>query len=175
MNLKIEENVKKIIIPSLAEDGFELEYIEYVKEGNNYILRIVIDKKDGIVNIDDCEFISRKIEDEVDKAMKGEYVLEVSSPGVERQLKNIDLYKKYCGLDIYLKLFKKAEFGKEIEANLKDVNIENEEITIVYQDKEYVLKIADIASAHTVYDFKDTLKGNKDVNMNKLNKFNKKG
>ena len=68
----------------------------------------------------------------------------------------------------------------KVTKNLRDKNIsfyivENEEITIVYQDKEYVLKIADIASAHTVYDFKDTLKGNKDVNMNKLNKFNKKG
>ena len=48
------DNIEKIVEDKIKKDGFELEYIEFVKEGNNNILRVVVDKKDSAVSVDDC-------------------------------------------------------------------------------------------------------------------------
>lgn len=174
MGLKIESVVEEKITSTISKLGFEIEHVEYVKEANNYILRIVLDKPSGTVDVDECEKVSRAVEDIIDTIIKNEYVLEVSSPGIERQLRNIRLYKKYVGKEIYVKLFKKIEYGKELIGILKDVNEENNSITLKNNEFEVVINLDEITSAHTVYDFSNDLKGSKPVNLNKLNKFNKK-
>lgn len=174
MGVKVESLVEEKISSTINELGFEIEYVEYVKEANNYILRIVLDKPNGTVDVDECEKVSRAVENIVDTIIKNEYVLEVSSPGIERQLRNIRLYKKYVGSEIYIKLFKKTEYGKELVGILKDVDEENNNITLKTCDFEVVINLDEITSAHTVYDFSNDLKGSKPVNLNKLNKFNKK-
>ena len=174
MKNKVTESIEEKISLKVKELGFDIEYIEFVKEGDNNILRIVLDKPNSTVSIDDCELVSRSVEDDVDKLIKTEYVLEVSSPGLERQLKNMKLYKKYIGERIYIKLFKKNEMGKEFECILKDVNEENESINVKVEDKILEIKLSEISSSHTVFDFQDTLKEKNPVNLNKLNKFNKK-
>ena len=175
MSGKIEENVRKCMGEKVKENGFEIEYVEFVKEGENNILRIVLDKPNEIVDVDDCEKISRLVEDDVDKYISKEYILEVSSPGVERQLKNIDLYQKYIGSEIFVKLYKKIEQGKEITGILESVNLEDNTINLKLNTKNIItIELDRISSAHTVYDFENTLKEKKPVNLNKLNKFNKK-
>lgn len=163
------DNIEKIIIPKIEEEGFEIEYVEFVKEGDNNILRVVIDNPNGNVAIDDCEKISRKIEDDIDKNIDKEYVLEVSSAGLERQLKNIKLFEKYIGSEVYVKLYKKLDDKKEITGILKSVNDNN--IVIESLEKEYILNIKDIAVAHTIYDFDNAFKNKDNVNINKLKKF----
>jgi ribosome maturation factor RimP len=163
------DNIEKIIIPKIEEEGFEIEYVEFVKEGNNNIFRVVIDNPNGKVAIDDCEKISRKIEDDIDKNIDKEYVLEVSSAGLERQLKNIKLFEKYIGNDVYVKLYKKLDDKKEITGILKSVNDNN--IVIESLEKEYIFNIKDIAVAHTIYDFDNAFKNKDNVNINKLKKF----
>lgn len=175
MKSKIEDKIENEISVRINELGFEIEYIEYVKEGDRNILRIVLDKKDGIVTIDDCELVSRDVEDRVDNLVSGEYVLEVSSPGVERQIKNLRLYNKYVNNEIYVKLFKKDEDGKEFTGILNQVNDEEKYIVLKLDNKDKKISLKDIATAHTVYDFDAVLKQNSDnINLNKLNKFNKK-
>ncbi len=163
------DNIEKIIIPKIEEEGFEIEYVEFVKEGDNNILRVVIDNPNGNVAIDDCEKISRKIEDDIDKNIDKEYVLEVSSAGLERQLKNIKLFEKYIGSEVYVKLYKKLDDKKEITGILKSVNDNN--IVIESLEKEYILNIKDVAVAHTIYDFDNAFKNKDNVNINKLKKF----
>ena len=163
------DNIEKIIIPKIEEEGFEIEYVEFVKEGDNNILRVVIDNPNGNVAIDDCEKISRKIEDDIDKNIDKEYVLEVSSAGLERQLKNIKLFEKYIGSEVYVKLYKKLDDKKEITGILKSVNDNN--IVIESLEKEYIFNIKDIAVAHTIYDFDNAFKNKNNVNINKLKKF----
>lgn len=165
------DNIEKIVEDKIKKDGFELEYIEFVKEGNNNILRVVVDKKNSAVSIDDCEKISREIEDEIDKNIKSEYILEVSSAGLERQLKNIKLYQKYIGNNIYIKLYKKQNDKKEIIGILKDVDNVNNNIIVNEDDEDVLLNIKDIAVAHTVYDFDNIFKNKDNVNINKLKKF----
>lgn len=175
MKIKIEDKIENEISVRINELGFEIEYVEYVKEGDRNILRIVLDKKDGIVTIDDCELVSRDVEDRVDKLISGEYVLEVSSPGVERQIKNLRLYNKYLNNEIYVKLFKKDEDGKEFTGILNEVSDEEKYIVLKLDNKDKKIFLKDIATAHTVYDFDAVLKQNSDnINLNKLNKFNKK-
>lgn len=163
------DNIEKIIIPKIEGEGFEIEYVEFVKEGDNNILRVVIDNPNGNVAIDDCEKISRKIEDDIDKSIDKEYVLEVSSAGLERQLKNIKLFEKYIGSEVYVKLYKKLDDKKEITGILKSVNDNN--IVIESLEKEYIFNIKDIAVAHTIYDFDNAFKNKDNVNINKLKKF----
>ena len=163
------DNIEKIIIPKIEEEGFEIEYVEFVQEGDNNILRVVIDNPNGNVAIDDCEKISRKIEDDIDKNIDKEYVLEVSSAGLERQLKNIKLFEKYIGSEVYVKLYKKLDDKKEITGILKSVNDNN--IVIESLEKEYIFNIKDIAVAHTIYDFDNAFKNKDNVNINKLKKF----
>ncbi len=163
------DDIEKIIIPKIEEEGFEIEYVEFVKEGDNNILRVVIDNPNGNVAIDDCEKISRKIEDDIDKNIDKEYVLEVSSTGLERQLKNIKLFEKYIGSEVYVKLYKKLDDKKEITGILKSVNDNN--IVIESLEKEYIFNIKDIAVAHTIYDFDNAFKNKDNVNINKLKKF----
>lgn len=171
MGLKIEEKVEEAINDQVISLGFEIEYVEFVKEADQHILRVVIDKQNEVVSIDDCEKISRAIEEIIDNIVTNEYILEVSSPGVERQLKNIKLYTKYIGKEIYVKLYKKIDDIKELTSVLFEVDNKNESITLKSNEHNINIMIKDISSAHTVYDFSAVLKGNKNVNMNKLNKF----
>ena len=90
--MKVETKVENAIDSIVKEQGFEIEYVEFVKEGSNNVLRVVIDKPGEKMWVEDCEKVSRAIEDTVDKNIEQEYVLEVSSPGLERQLKNLKLY-----------------------------------------------------------------------------------
>ena len=165
------DKIETLIDKKIQQEGFDLEYIEFVKEGDNNFLRVVIDKKEDNVSIDDCEKISRLIEDDVDKNINKEYVLEVSSAGLERQLKNIKLYKKYIGNEIYVKLYKKQEYGKEIIGILEEVDEKNNNISLAINEIVIFIDINDIATAHTIYDFDSAFKNKDTVNINELKKF----
>lgn len=170
---KFVNEIEKAIEIDVNSLGFVVEYVEYVNELGNNILRVVVDKNEGKVDIDDCENISRKVEDKIDKLMKEnkEYILEVSSAGMERQLKNLRLYKKYTGQDISVKLYKKTDIMKDVklkefEAKLVSVNEEENKITVKKNisniDVTFNLDIKDIASAHTVFDYDKMFKESKE-------------
>ena len=98
---KHDEYVKKtekLIEPILAENNFDLYDVEYVKEGSNWYLRAYIDKEGGI-NVNDCELVSRQLSDLLDKEdfIPEPYILEVSSPGLGRQLKKDKHFEKVYG------------------------------------------------------------------------------
>ena len=173
--MKVENKVEEAIETIISNLGYETEYVEFVKEGSGNVLRVIIDKEGEGLWVEDCETVSRAIEDTVDKLVDVEYTLEVSSPGLERQLKTMKLYKKYTGREIHVKLFKKMDDLKEFEGILESVNEEENKITVNVDGKNVEINIKDIATAYTTYDFDAILNGNTDnVNLNKLNKFNKK-
>jgi ribosome maturation factor RimP len=163
LSVKLEEKVKNSIIDVIHELGFDIEYVEYVKEGSDNILRVVIDKEGSDISIDDCELVSRQIDEKVEQSMGTvSYVLEVSSPGVERELKNEYLYKKYKGSNIHIKLFEKIDLGKEFDAKLVDYINDTKDVVIALENEtERKINIKNIASAHTVYDFDKYFKENK--------------
>lgn len=86
--------VEELTSPILEGMNLELIDVEYLKEGNNWFLRVYIDKEGGI-DIDDCGVVSEKLSKRLDELdpIKEAYFLEVSSPGIERSLKKEkDLY-----------------------------------------------------------------------------------
>lgn len=124
-----EKKVEAILMPIIEEKNFELVDVEFVKEGPNWYLRIYIDKEGGIT-IDDCEAVSRALEVELDKndPIEQAYILEVSSPGIDRPLKKESDFVKYAGEIVDIKLYKAFEGSKEYQGALK--GLENNIVTI---------------------------------------------
>lgn len=149
----LTDNVEKIVIPKAAVLGLELEYVELAKEGGDNILRIVVTKGEGLMDVEDCANLSRDIEEEIDNIVKidEEYVLEVSSAGIERQLKNTKLYNKYIGEKILVKLFNKLNDTKE---HIGILNYADDLKIMLEIDNETIeIDRKNIAAANTVYDF----------------------
>ena len=102
----IADTVWDLILPAVSEQGCSLWDVEYVKEGARQILRVTIDRAEG-VDIDHCEAVHRAIDPILDMAdpIAEAYVLEVSSPGIERELKN-DFHLSACeGWNVEVKLY----------------------------------------------------------------------
>ncbi len=135
-----------MIEPYLAEHGFELVDVEYVKEGGSYFLRIYVDKEGGI-DIDDCglisEYMSQKLDenDPIDEA----YFLEVSSPGAERPLKKADDVRKAVGKDVFVTTYEPIGGSKEFEGKL--LSFDNDELVIVFGKKQATVPYDKVASA----------------------------
>ena len=112
--------VTKIVGPIAEQLGLILWDVRFVKEGASWYLRIFIDKPGG-VTLDDCEAMSRAISDPLDEAdpISQAYFLEVSSPGIERELTRPEHFEAMKGRDVSVTLFRPTENGeKEIIAEL---------------------------------------------------------
>lgn len=103
---KIADVVFDLVSPVADEQELVIWDVEYVREGGRYVLRITIDREDG-VDIDHCERFHRAIDPVLDAAdpISDAYVLEVSSPGIERELKN-DFHLSACeGWNVEVRLY----------------------------------------------------------------------
>lgn len=120
-------NLVSNIAENIAEDlNYDLVDIEYVKEFGDYFLRVYIDKLGG-VTIDDCQKMSEALGESLDKddPIKEAYYLEVSSPGLDRPLKNDKDLKRNIGKDIEIRLYKNFNGKKIYEGILKDFTEDN--------------------------------------------------
>lgn len=137
-NNALIEKIETLVKPIADELNYEVYHIEFVKENNEFYLRIYIDKEEGIT-ITDCEALSRRVsdvldvEDPIDKA----YYLEVSSPGLNRRLFTDEHFKKFVGREVLVKLNGNIEGKKNIKGLLKEVNEEN----IIVEDDEKTITI----------------------------------
>ena len=136
--------VEELVMPIIEEGNFELVDVEYVKEGANWYLRVYADKEGGI-NIDDCVTISRALEAKLDEkdVIEDAYILEVSSPGLGRQLKKDRDYKRSLGEEIEFKLYKARNKQKEFEGILK--HFDENTFTITLDDEDVVFDRKDVA------------------------------
>jgi ribosome maturation factor RimP len=128
-----EQQTEELLLPIVEQHGFELVDVEYVKEGGNWYLRAYIDKPGGIT-VDDCEVVSRRLSDLLDQKdfIPDAYILEVSSPGLGRQLKKDKHFERSIGEEVEIKLFKAVEKQKEFSGFLERYNDE----TIVISDDD---------------------------------------
>ena len=112
--------VHTIAEPIAKELGLDIWDVRFLKEGANWYLRIFIDKEDG-VNIEDCEKFSRAIDPILDEKdfIEQSYCLEVSSPGLERELTKDEHFDRFIGSDILVKLIRPIEgVGRELDGTL---------------------------------------------------------
>lgn len=115
-----EERAEAMLEPVMEENGFWLVDVEYVKEGGNWYLRAYVDKEGGIT-LNDCEKVNRIWSDLMDEEdfIPDAYILEVSSPGLGRQLKKEKDFMRSVGKDVDIKFYASKKFpvgknGKEI-------------------------------------------------------------
>ena len=118
----------------VAEQGFELVDVEYVKEAGNWYLRAYIDKPGGIT-VDDCEVVSRRFSDILDEKdyIEDSYIFEVSSPGLGRPLKKEkDFYQKRWDRKVEIRTYRAINRQKEFVGILKE--FDQNTVTISYED-----------------------------------------
>ena len=147
--------VTKIAEPLAEELGYFLWDVEYVKEGSEMYLRITIDSEEGI-NIEDCEKMHRAIDPLLDEAdpIDEAYHLEISSPGIERELKN-DMHVEACeGWQVEVRLFAPVDGAKSHVGILAPMDEEGNIVILCPPDGEKkVFARASVAAIKTRYDF----------------------
>ena len=117
------QNLLDLFEPEITAMGFELLGIELIKNGHISLLRVYIDKFEG-VNIDDCVLVSQQLTGllDVKDPIKGQYNLEVSSPGIDRPLFTDEQLKKHIGHVVMIKLREKYRGKRKITGVLEAVN-----------------------------------------------------
>lgn len=145
--------VREIIAPVAEEMGVFVWDVEFVKEGADRHLRITLDSEDGI-DINACEKFHRAIDPLLDEAdpISESYVLEVSSPGIERELKYPEHIDACEGWDVEIKLYAPKAGVKQYRGVLIGYD-ENGNIAIEKEDERIVFKPEEIAKIATYFDF----------------------
>ena len=142
---KITDRVTQFAQPIVEEHGCTLWDVEYVREGSEYFLRLYIDK-DGGVDINDCEAISRAVDPVLDAEdpIPESYQFEVCSAGLERALKRPSDFERFMGSAIMVKLYRPRNGLKEIPGILRGyedgkVTVEAGKETITFAKSEVAL------------------------------------
>ena len=117
--MKTTDLCEQIAKPIVESMGFELCDVEFLKEYGDWVLTYYIDKEGG-VTIDDCEAVSRALDPVLDEAdpIEQEYVLSVSSLGIDRPLKKDRDFERAMGKEMKVKLYAPFEKKKEWIGNL---------------------------------------------------------
>lgn len=112
---------EELAAPILEEMGLQLWDVVYEKEGSGWYLRYYVDKEGGI-DINSCEAFSRAISDVLDEAdpIDGSYTLEVSSPGIERQLTRDWHFETLMGQQLLVRLIRPVEGVRDFIGTLTD-------------------------------------------------------
>jgi len=154
--MSVVDKLRELIEPIVKVNNLDFVDIEYIKEGDNWILRVFVENPEGELTIDHLSNLSRLIsrkldeEDPIDKS----YFLEVSSPGVERPLRKIKDYERFAGEEIKISTYRKINDTKEFIGKLIGID-ENKVITIKLRDTEEEMEIdySDVAKANLYEEF----------------------
>ena len=124
---KTEDIVKAFSEPITGSLDLELVDVEYVKEGATWFLRVYIDKPEGVTH-DDCQAVSERLGEVLDEndPVPHSFVLEVSSPGIERPLKKAEDFIRFRGSKVRVSTFAPVDGTKEFVGlleGLEDGNI----------------------------------------------------
>lgn len=152
--MPISDDIQMLIEPVLEDLGFELVDIEYLSGQGRDVLRIYADSPSGI-NLDDCAMISREVGDllDVKDVVKHRYVLEVSSPGLDRRLKRAKDFQDVIGKQIKVKTHMALEGRKNFTGVLEAVN--NRVLQLRVDDVLVLISLEQVKRANLIYDFGD--------------------
>ena len=128
-----ESRTEQFLLPLMEEYHFELVDVEYVKEAGTWYLRAYIDKEGGIA-INDCEMVSRRLSDWLDREdfIEDSYVLEVSSPGLGRPQKKEKDGARSIGKEVDVRLYRLRDGSKDFTGIL--TQYDKESVTIELED-----------------------------------------
>ena len=140
---KISEQIEKFIEPIVSGLGYEIVEVEFAKKHNGDNLTVFIDKKEGYIDIVDCETVHNAIDeplDELDPTMGKPYTLNVSSPGIDRPIVTDKDYNRNLGEMLEVKLFqaiekKKIFIGKLLSFDETSIELETDKETVKLERK----------------------------------------
>ena len=142
--MKITEQVWQFAEPLVQAQGCSLWDVEYVREGGEWFLRLYIDK-DGGVDIDDCEAVSRAVDPVLDEKdpIPESYRFEVCSAGLERVLKRPSDFERFLGEPVLVKLYRPKDGRKEFPGVLK--GYKDGDVTISAGGQEITFEKVEVA------------------------------
>ena len=152
MNKLIEQQIETLVEPLVMEKGLELVNVEYIKEGAHWYLRLYIDKEGG-VDMDDCTDVSHAVSEMLDtkNPIPQAYMLEVSSPGLERSLKKEEDFKRFQGSLVMVHTLTQFQGFKKFSGTL--VGLINDEIVLEYENKRVAIPRDLVKKTHLLLDF----------------------
>lgn len=149
---QIFRQVEEISESLVVSEGMELVDLEYRREGPRWMLRLFIDKEGG-VTVDDCARISRELGDllDVKDLIPQAYVLEVSSPGLNRRIRKKKDFSRFAGKKVQLLLVAPKDGRRKIVGDL--IGVEGEEVIVTGTEGRFSVALEDIAKANLIYEF----------------------
>ncbi len=148
-----EDELAGLIRPAVEGLGYEMVGIEHLPMGKHSVLRIYIDSADGIT-VDDCSRVSHQVSGvlDVEEPIKGQYTLEISSPGVDRPLFNEEQFARFIGSKVKLRLYRPLEGKRKINGVIEKVEGENITIRDSASEQHFQLQMDDIDKANIIAD-----------------------
>lgn len=142
--------VTELIDPTVQALGLELWGVELLQQGKYSLLRIYIEREEG-VTIEDCEKVSRQVSAllDVEDPIAGEYTLEVSSPGMDRPLFTIEQYSQFIGSEVDLKLRRPIDGRRKFKGQI--LKVSEDVVGLSVEGSEYDLEFSDIEKASIVF------------------------
>ncbi len=115
-----EKEIQEILDPILASMGLSLWDMEFQKQGPKWLLRIYIDREQGGVTLNDCETVSRDLGAalDVEDIVPHAYMLEVSSPGLDRKLTKPEHFVRFAGSRVKIKMYQPIDGQKVLSGKL---------------------------------------------------------
>jgi ribosome maturation factor RimP len=148
----VRDELKNLLEPVVEGLGYELTDLEVRIGGRDGVVRLFIDKPEGI-GLGDCEAVSRQVSAtlDIEDPLPGHYVLEVSSPGLDRRLTKFEHFQRFTGEVVKVKLRFPIDGRRNFRGSLKSATEEHIEIEV--DGASYRLAMSTIESARLVPDF----------------------
>jgi ribosome maturation factor RimP len=150
----LETKIKEVLEPVINDLGFKVYDIIYEKEAQDYYLRVFIEK-DEVISSDDCALVSQTIDPILDEKdfIKGSYLLEVSSPGLERRIRDDAQLEKAINSKIEVHTYKKVNEDKVLVGNL--ISFSESNIILDINNENIEIDRNNISTMKTVYEWED--------------------
>jgi ribosome maturation factor RimP len=148
----LNDKVREVVTPVVQGAGYELVDVEWKHEQGGWVIRLFIDKPDGISH-EDCEQVSRQVSATLDvhDVVPHTYNLEVSSPGLDRPLRTSDHFRRFVGQKARVKLRDGLEGRRNFSGVI--VSAEDSAVTMEVDGKQYTLPLSDLEKANLDWQF----------------------
>jgi len=146
----LDKELQKLLAPTIVALGYELVGVMRLSQGGHgVLLRIYIDSPSGI-GLSDCEKVSHQVDGvlSVDSPIQGHYILEVSSPGLERPLFTLEQFIRFIGNKVKIRLIRPKDGRRNFIGTLE--RVQDSDVVIMVDGIEYNLPFERIDKAHIV-------------------------
>ncbi|MFY7698479.1 MAG: ribosome maturation factor RimP [Legionella sp.] len=143
----VQQEIEQLVKPTIESMGYILWGCEYLAQGKHSLLRIYIDKEDG-VGIDDCQRVSQQVSAllDVEDPIASNYSLEISSPGMPRPLLKSEHYQQYIGYVVHVKLYKAVASKRKFEGTI--LSASEDKLTLMIGNEQQEFMFSNIVKAN---------------------------